>query len=355
MRRLTVTFAANSHEILIGSGLLPTLGAHAKKVCRAPKAMIITDENVAPLYLDVVRKSLESAAFSVSDVVLKPGEETKCLACLGSLYDALCANRLTRSDVIIALGGGVIGDLAGFAAATYLRGIPYIQVPTSLLAQVDSAVGGKVAIDLPQGKNLAGAFYQPCLVLVDPDTLQTLPDRIFFDGMGEAVKYGCIYDEALFALIEKNPSREALMRHISVIIETCLNLKRIAAQQDERDTGARMALNFGHTLGHAIEVASNYQGLRHGEAVCAGMVLITRLSEKRGLTEPGTAERLFRLLKSMSLPVSAPENLQLMSALTLDKKNLNGVLNCVLIRQIGESFIYPTDVSFFEEAQTWQI
>lgn len=355
MKRLTVSLPSHRYEILIDSGILDALGAQTRKVLKAQKALIVTDENVAPLYLARAVSSLEEAGIKALSLVLPAGEATKSLSHLSQIYDALCENGLSRTDVLVALGGGVIGDLAGFAAATYLRGVPYVQAPTSLLAQVDSAVGGKVAIDLPQGKNLAGAFYHPALVVLDPDTLQTLPDRVFLDGMGEVVKYGCIADERLFALIEQNPSRAALMQYMEEIIARCLDIKRAVVEEDERDTGARMALNFGHTLGHAIEASQRFMGLRHGEAVCAGMALITRLSEQEGLTEEGTAQRLTALLEMLGLPISAPANEALLNYLKMDKKNLNGQLNCVLLKRVGEHFIYPTNAAFFEGAQAWLI
>lgn len=345
MREIDVNLKENGYRITIKSGILAEIGAYVK----AKRVLVVTDENVAPLYLDKVLSGLENA----SSLVLPAGEHTKALVYLNDIYKALIENNITRTDTLIALGGGVIGDLAGLAAATYLRGIPYIQVPTTLLAQVDSAVGGKVAIDLEQGKNLVGAFYQPACVLIDPNTLATLPERIFTDGLGEVVKYGCIDDAALFALLGKHPSREALMAHIEEIIAICLCHKKRYVEQDERDTGIRMALNFGHTIGHAIETAQHYKGLRHGEAVAVGMCLITRLSEEKGLTEKGTAKRLEALLESLGLPINAHVAGGIAPCLKRDKKNMNSTLTCVLLKAIGEHYLFKTDAAFFAEVDAW--
>lgn len=353
MKQLTVQLPQKSYDIIIGNAALAQLGQAVKKISHAQKIMIITDDNVAPLYLQTLMSALEAVAPHVSQMVLAAGEESKSMACLEAVYNKLCQEGLTRSDLIVALGGGVIGDLAGFAAATYLRGIDYVQVPTSLLAQVDSAVGGKVAIDLMHGKNLAGAFYQPKLVIADTQTLQTLPERIFRDGMGEVIKYGCIYHKALFELIEENPSREQLMTHMEDIVTTCLELKRHVVETDERDTGNRMVLNFGHTLGHALEKAQGYQGLRHGEAVCVGMAQITRLSEQKGLTQKGTAKRLEALLAKVGLPSFAHSDMPLEAIIAMDKKNINTQLTVVLLKCIGESYLYRTDISFLQEAMKW--
>ena len=223
----------------------------------------------------------------------RTASRTKCLKSLETLYAFLCEHHLTRKDAIVALGGGVIGDLAGLAAATYLRGVHFVQLPTTLLAQVDSSVGGKVAVDLPQGKNLVGAFYQPELVLVDPDSLRTLTDDFWRDGLGEVVKYGCIGDEALFRLLEENAGggRTALMGVIGEILTHCIQYKANIVAQDEHDTGLRMTLNFGHTIAHAVETCQHYTGMRHGEAVALGMRVITAMTEEKGMTEQGTSAK----------------------------------------------------------------
>ena len=351
MPMITVPLGERTYPIHIGSGLLDCLGTHVLEMLGEVSVAVVTDDNVAPLYLDRAVKSLENAGLRVCSIVLPHGEQTKCLAQLSGLYDFLCENRLTRKDAVIALGGGVIGDLTGLAAATYLRGVHFIQVPTTLLAQVDSSVGGKVAVDLPQGKNLVGAFYQPDFVLVDPDTLTTLTDEFWRDGLGEVVKYGCIGDAALFALLEANASggRAALMGCIDEILLHCIQAKADVVAQDERDTGLRMTLNFGHTVAHAVETCQHYEGLRHGEAVGLGMHVMTQLTEKKGMTAPGTVARLDALLQAFAMPMTLPEipEEQLLAAMGLDKKSAGKALRVICLRGIGECFIHATDVSFF--------
>jgi len=344
-----------SYDILLERGVLSKAGRELKNRLPCQRWMVITDGNVNDLYADNVVSSLEAAGLASSRLVLPAGEATKSLSMLERAYHALCAAGMTRGDGILALGGGVIGDLSGFAAATYLRGIPYVQVPTSLLAQVDSAVGGKVAVDLPEGKNLVGSFYQPRLVLLDPDTLHTLPDRFFIDGMGEVIKYGCIRDAKLFRLLAEHPGREALKPYMVDVITRCVAIKADIVARDEHDTGERMLLNFGHTLGHAIETLQEYAGLSHGEAVSVGMYLICRLSEEKGLTEKGTSEMLFGCLQAHKLPVDLhldrPE--RLLNTLSRDKKNIGKSLFVVLLNRIGESRLYQTTPDFFEGVEKW--
>ena len=353
---IRVELAQNSYDILLEAGILFRAGAELKK--RLPaigKWMIVTDEHVNALYGDVVEASIREAGLMAARLALKPGEATKSLSVLEEVYHALCAAGISRGDGILALGGGVIGDLAGFAASTYLRGIPYVQVPTSLLAQVDSSVGGKVAVDLPEGKNLVGSFYQPRLVLIDPETLHTLPDRYFYDGMGEVVKYGCIRDAELFRLLMMNPGREALGSHMEEIIARCVSIKAEIVARDEHDTGERMLLNFGHTLGHAIEALQGYQGLSHGEAVAVGMHLICRVAEEKGLTEKGTADELLACLQAHHLPSSVrltqPD--RLLDILGRDKKNMGKKLFVVLLNRIGESRLFGTAPVFFAGVEKW--
>lgn len=354
--KIRVDLTENSYDILLEGGILKRAGADLKKhlpaIC---KWMIVTDEHVNALYGDAVEASIREAGLSSARLTLKPGEATKSLSVLEEVYHALCAAGISRGDGILALGGGVIGDLAGFAASTYLRGIPYVQVPTSLLAQVDSAVGGKVAVDLPEGKNLVGSFYQPKLVLLDPDTLHTLPDRVFNDGMGEVVKYGCIRDAELFRLLVANPGREALRNHMEDIIARCVSIKADIVARDEHDTGERMLLNFGHTLGHAIEALQGYSGLSHGEAVAVGMMIICRLAEEKGLTEKGTAESVLQCLQAHHLPSSVHLNYpdRLFEVLGRDKKNIGKTLFVVLLSRIGESRLFKTTLDFFSGVEKW--
>ena len=353
---IKVDLKENSYDILLESGILNSAGKQLKSgLPKCRKWLIVTDENVNALYGSRVEVSILEAGLSASRFVLPAGEATKSLAKLEEIYHALCRFGISRSDGLLALGGGVIGDLAGFAAATYLRGIPFVQAPTSLLAQVDSSVGGKVAVNLPEGKNLVGNFYQPKLVLLDPDTLCTLPDRVFADGMGEVIKYGCIRDAKLFDLLSKTPGRNGLMPYMPEIIAACVSIKADIVSRDERDTGERMLLNFGHTLGHAIETMQNYAGLSHGEAVAVGMHLICRLSEEKGLTEKGTADALEQCLIAHSLPtrVSLGATQKLMDILGRDKKNMGTSLFAVLLNKIGESRLYETTPDFFSGVALW--
>lgn len=282
-------------------------------------------------------------------LVLPHGEPTKSFQSLPKIYEALINAKLTRSDLLIALGGGVIGDLAGFAASSYLRGTNLLQIPTSLLAQVDSSVGGKVAVDLPQGKNLVGAFYHPKAVIIDPDVLNTLPDHFISDGMGEVIKYGCIKDKELFELLCRHTSFDDLKPKLTQIIARCVDIKRIVVEADQFDLGERILLNFGHTLAHTIEQHFNYERESHGEAVGIGMYQITKIAEEKGLTTSGCAEQIKKALEIYKLPDNSNLPIDVLTdAISLDKKNLNNHLNVVLLHDIGDSYVYPTDVSFFD-------
>lgn len=351
MRTLTVHLGERSYPIHIAPGILDQAGALLREALGPCRCAIVTDEHVGPLYLARLQASLEAAGLSCAALTLPAGEPTKSLDALGQVYDFLCQAGLTRRDAVVALGGGVMGDLAGLAAATFLRGVAFVQVPTSLLAQVDSSVGGKVAVDLPQGKNLVGAFYQPRLVVLDPETLRTLSDQVWRDGLGEVVKYGCIGDEALFALLEDCApgGREALMARMDEILLCCLRAKSAVVEQDEHDTGLRMILNFGHTLGHAVEAVQGYGGLRHGEAVALGMAVITRMSEERGLTQAGASARLDALLEALGLPTHMPglDVRALLAPMRLDKKNLGQTLRIILLRSIGACYVENASVDWF--------
>ena len=351
MATISVPLGDRTYPVDIHSGLIDRVGEYARKLLGGGAAAVITDDHVAPLYLKRVEASLDAAGMRHTALVLPHGEGTKCLAALEKVYTFLCDSRITRTDGLIALGGGVIGDLAGLAAATFLRGIRFIQVPTTLLAQVDSSVGGKVAVDLPQGKNLVGAFYQPEAVLCDPDTLRTLTDEFWRDGLGEVVKYGCIGNAPLFDLLEDCApgGRETLMGRIDEILTHCIQAKADVVARDERDTGLRMTLNFGHTVGHAVEACQHYQGLSHGEAVALGMSVITRLSEGRGMTEAGTSARLDALLAALSLPCSLPDLPEdaLIAAMGMDKKSAGSALRVIVLDRIGACRIHHTSADFF--------
>lgn len=348
--KLNVNLGEQSYPIYIENQILSKAADYIATTFSGKKIVIISDDNVYPFYGTALENAL-SDSYECSNLVLPHGESTKGFKMLPAIYQVLLDAKLTRSDLIIALGGGVIGDLAGFAAATYLRGINFIQIPTSLLAQVDSSVGGKVAVDLPQGKNLVGAFYQPKLVLIDPSVLNTLDERFINDGMGEVIKYGCIRDKALFDTLESHSSFEDLKEELPAIIKCCVDIKRKIVEHDQYDTGERMLLNFGHTLAHTIEQYHHYEKESHGEAVSIGMYQITKLAEEQCLTRPGTAARILNILKQYHLPYACGLPLgKLTKAITLDKKNLDNRLNVVLLRDIGNSYVHPTTIEFFNQS-----
>jgi 3-dehydroquinate synthase len=329
------------YDILIGSGLLDRTGPLCRAALpRAGKLAVITDSTVAPLYLSRVRSSLEQAGFQVLCHIVPAGEQSKNPQQLAQLWEALAAFSLTRTDAVAALGGGMVGDLAGFAAATILRGVRYVQIPTTLLAQVDSSVGGKVAIDLQAGKNLAGAFWQPSLVVMDPEVLATLPDRDFAGGMAEVIKYGCIADRRFFEFLSAHLSRAEIAVEIESILYTCCDIKRNVVEEDERDTGRRMILNFGHTIGHAYELAGSYQTWTHGEAVAAGMCAAVRLGAALGTGTPeeDVLPRLTALLEAFGLPAHIHCGRDsLTQAVGLDKKSAGDEITMIFLRQLGEA------------------
>ena len=334
------------YNILIEHGIIDHAGEYIRPLTKAIRAVIISDTNVSPIYSQRVKNSLENNGFETSVFVFQAGESSKRLSTIEKMYTHLFEHNITRTDIIIALGGGVTGDMAGFAAATYLRGIDFVQIPTSLLAQVDSSVGGKTAVDLPTGKNLVGAFWQPILVLIDSDTLDTLPEKFFKDGLGEVVKYGCIRSESLFERLENENAKD----FIDDIIFECVSIKRDVVEHDERDTGERAILNFGHTLGHALEKLNNYENLTHGEAVSAGSAIITRISENNGLTAKGTAQRLENLLKKYELPINADFPLSdIISATRGDKKSTGTSIKFVFLKEIGNCFVQKIDTADFGE------
>ena len=339
MNKLTVALPGREYDILIGGGLLRDCGPRVRAALpRAEKLALVSDDTVAPLYARAVTDSLTAAGFAVRLFSVPAGEGSKSAARLAELWEGFAAFSLTRSDGVIALGGGVVGDLAGFAAATYLRGVPFVQIPTTLLAQVDSSVGGKVAIDLTGGKNLAGTFHQPRLVLIDPDTLTTLPDAVFADGMAEVVKYGCIRDRDFFDFLAARPTREALMAQIEPILAACCRIKADLVARDEGDHGVRMLLNFGHTAAHAFERAGNYAQWTHGQAVAAGMVLAVRLGINLGITPADALPPLEKLLYALSLPTSIPCPAEVLArAVSVDKKGRGGGITVILLSRLGEA------------------
>ncbi len=330
------------YDIKIGFGLLDRVGELCREALpRAQKLAVVTDSNVQPLYLERVTNSLKQAGFQVLSLTVPAGEGAKCAEQLVMLWEKLMEFGMTRTDVVAALGGGVVGDLAGFAAATLLRGVDYVQIPTTLLAQVDSSVGGKVAIDLHAGKNLAGAFWQPSLVLIDPDCLSTLSDRTFSDGMAEVIKYGCIRDRAFFDLLDRCGGRAGVIEHIEEVIYTCCDIKRKVVLADERDTGERMVLNFGHTIGHAFELAGNYETWTHGQGVAAGMNWAAQIGVGLGVT-PDIVYPIQNILKKYGLPIDIPCPWDTLTRAVLrDKKNLGGKINLIVLESLGHAIPYP--------------
>ena len=337
MHKVVVDLGERTYEIRIERGLLKSIGNEARKLSKAGKVAVITDANVNALYGEELENSLEEAGFAVSRIVIEPGEKSKSLEVLGEVYGKLAAAGLTRGDLVITFGGGVPGDLGGFAAATFLRGVDFIQVPTSLLAQIDSSVGGKVAIDLPAGKNLVGSFYQPLGVFIDPDLLKTLPQRYLHDGLAEAVKYGCIRSVGLFRKLEEIKDDAELLQKIDQVIFECCEIKARIVEADEFDNGDRMLLNFGHTLGHAVEKCYGYETYTHGEGVGIGMIMITVQTESRGITENGTTARIRGLLKHYNLPVKTEMSRdEVLQTVALDKKKKGGEITLVILAKIGE-------------------
>lgn len=340
MKTVTVQASIN-YNVLVGQDLLARAGEYIAQISKSCKVAVISDSNVFPIYGNILENSLTSAGFHVFHFVFSAGESQKNSTTYLEILNFLAENTFTRSDMIIALGGGVTGDITGFAAATYLRGIPYVQIPTTLLAMVDSSVGGKTAIDLPAGKNLAGAFYQPKLVLCDLNVLNTLPDEIFRDGCAEIIKYGILYDPQLFEhLMEKGLGfdREA-------VISRCIELKRDVVKVDEFDTGARQKLNLGHTIGHGIEKQSNYT-VSHGQAVAIGMAIISKAAANKGLCSMSLLDNVCRILDLFQLPRSTEfPAFELYESALSDKKRAGGTVNLIVPRRIGDCVIYPTPVA----------
>ena len=332
--------ASRSYDVIIGSGLLESLGSRIRQISGGQTVCIVSDSHVWPLYGETAAKSLQAADFRVISFVFPAGEDSKNGDTYLRLLNYLAEQKVTRSDVIAALGGGVTGDLAGFAAATFLRGIPFIQIPTTLLAAVDSSVGGKTAIDLPSGKNLAGVFYQPSLVLCDTDCLNSLPEDVFRDGCAEVIKYGILYDPDLFGYL----AGTGLQFDRESVITRCVELKRDVVSQDEFDTGARMRLNLGHTIGHGVESCSGYT-ISHGQAVAIGTAIITRAAYFSGLCARETCEQILSVLNKFQLPVTCRFNGQeLFQAALSDKKRSGASVNLIIPERIGFCSITATPV-----------
>ncbi|MGA3736160.1 3-dehydroquinate synthase [Escherichia coli] len=341
MERIVVTLGERSYPITIASGLFNE-PASFLPLKSGEQVMLVTNETLAPLYLDKVRGVLEQAGVNVDSVILPDGEQYKSLAVLDTVFTALLQKPHGRDTTLVALGGGVVGDLTGFAAASYQRGVRFIQVPTTLLSQVDSSVGGKTAVNHPLGKNMIGAFYQPASVVVDLDCLKTLPPRELASGLAEVIKYGIILDGAFFNWLEEN--LDALLRldgpAMAYCIRRCCELKAEVVAADERETGLRALLNLGHTFGHAIEAEMGYGNWLHGEAVAAGMVMAARTSERLGQFSSAETQRIITLLKRAGLPVNGPRAMSAQAYLPhmlRDKKVLAGEMRLILPLAIGKS------------------
>lgn len=341
---LTVELGDRRYDIVIGDGLLPKVGNHMKGFLKGRQVAIITNASVAPLYLEPLKSGLDKAGFKTLTVILPDGESHKGWESLQKILDRLIENRFERSSTLVALGGGVIGDITGFAASIMVRGVNFIQVPTTLLAQVDASVGGKTAINHAQGKNLIGTFYQPKRVVIDLDTLKSLPKRELQAGLAEAIKYGIIADEDLFAYMEGH--LESILslnrKHMGHVIRACCAAKAKIVQQDERETaGKRALLNLGHTFGHGVETLTHYKSMLHGEAVAVGMVMAADLSRRLSLCKDETVDRITKLIKRIGLPVSAPRFAvdHYLEAMARDKKVEGGQMRFVLIDKVGRTRI----------------
>ena len=330
--------ASKSYDILIERGILERAGEEIKKVCGAGEALIVSDDTVWGLFGEAVLASMQKAGFDVTSFTFPHGEQSKNLSVYADILNALAARHLSRKGLVVALGGGVVGDMAGFAAATYLRGVRFVQIPTTLLSQVDSSVGGKTGVNLPEGKNLAGAFHQPSLVLCDPDCFDTLSDSLFADGAAESIKYGIISDESLFEIFESGDVKG----NIENIVRRCVEIKSDIVSRDEFDTGERQKLNLGHTLGHAIERCSDF-AVSHGHAVAIGTVRACIAAQKLGVCKDDISERVKKVMAQNGLPVSTDIPVhELAGVMHRDKKCSSAGINLILPTKIGECILYKT-------------
>ena len=339
MQRLNINLGKRSYDILLGSGLLGKLGERLSQIVEPSRIVLITHPSLFKIYGDKVLSGFKDQGWTADLIEVEEGETSKTLGQAEKIFDRLLDLKCDRKSVLIALGGGVIGDLVGFVAATFQRGVPFVQVPTTLLSQVDSSVGGKTAVNHPKGKNMIGAFYQPCLVLADLDTLQTLPQKEFRAGLAEIIKYGVISDSSLFEYLEKNVEKILQLdkKCLEYIIKTSCSIKAEVVEKDELENHYRMILNFGHTLGHAIEALTHYSKFIHGEAVAIGMVYAAKLSQKLGKCQEGIPRRLDRLVRKFGLPADLPDlhSKAIIESLYHDKKTMNHKIKFILIKDIG--------------------
>ena len=340
LKKLEVSLGSRSYAIEIGTGLLCCCGEKIAELVKGRQAAVITDSNVGPLYQETVQKSLEQQGFQVTVIAIPAGESSKSWQQAEHILTVLLEKKFHRDSCVIALGGGVVGDLAGFVASIYQRGVAFFQIPTSLLAQVDSSVGGKVAVNHALGKNMIGSFYQPRLVLIDLETLQTLEQRHWQNGLAEVVKYGVIYDVHFFRFLQAHA--EAILQRdleaVTEVIADCCRLKADVVALDETEGGVRAKLNYGHTIGHGLELAGHYQGYLHGEAVAVGMVLAARYAAEQGFCDAVVESELKELLQQFQLPTQVDKSLaieDILNGMLLDKKVQDGQLVFILPEKLG--------------------
>ena len=354
LKKLNVRLGKNSYDIIIGENYTKDFPKYIKEVHKGENLFVITDSNVHEIYKEKYDEMFNGFKYSV--YVLEAGEKNKHIGVMQGIYSAMVNSEVKRKDMVVAFGGGVVGDIAGFAAASFLRGINFIQIPTTIVSQVDSSVGGKVGVDLPEGKNLIGAFHQPRRVLIDNQFLTTLTDRYFYDGFAEIVKYGCIYDKVFFnklvGLVDnfkkessnisnnnnyKIKLRKYLMNYINEIVYRSCEIKKEVVEQDEKEDNLRMILNFGHTIGHAIEQYTNYEVYSHGEAISTGMIDIIKIGVKKGISSKGQLDEVKKLLESLNLPTNIEYPIdKIQNIMRRDKKSATNGINFVFLKEIGE-------------------
>jgi len=340
MKKISLNIENFSYDILIDYNLIDNIGAIIKEYFDTTRIFIITDSNVESFYGAKIKNILDSCNIDFDTYVLPAGETSKNIDTVNAIYNSLANSEITRHDIIIAFGGGVVGDIAGFVASTWMRGIRFIQVPTTVLACVDSSVGGKTGINILAGKNLVGSFYHPSLVLIDPNMLETLPDREFFSGVAEIVKHSLLFDSDMFEYLEKNNKRVDIEKKICELLEKNCILKGRVVETDFKERHERMMLNFGHTVGHSVEKHSGYGHFLHGEAVSIGIMFALKLGIKLGITKDiFLVERVSSLLKSLNLPTGLPEGIDVLSAIKLDKKRMSDSINFIFIESLGKPII----------------
>jgi 3-dehydroquinate synthase len=344
MKTIHIALGERGYDINIGAGVIDRAGDLISGACRGRVAAIVTNRRIGELYADRLVKSLEAAGMVGRVIVVPSGERHKTLRTISGIYERLLDQRIDRTGIVIGLGGGIVGDMAGFAAASYLRGIDFVQVPTSLLAQVDASIGGKTGVNLSRGKNLVGAFHQPKAVLIDLSVLETLPRREFRSGLAEIIKHGIIRDDSYFGFLEENVHSVLKLEPAALerTIERSCEIKADVVRRDEREAGLRRILNYGHTIGHAVERLTGYRTYKHGEAVAIGMVTMATLAKVLGTASPDLVDRIVGLLKASGLPYTLPpqvESSEIVAAIGLDKKVAFGKLNAVLVNTIGDAFV----------------